>query len=305
MHFTLRQLQVFLAVARHENVSRAAQELVLSQSAASAALADLERQFDLRLFDRAGKRLHLNDLGRATLPRVVELLDRAQELEDLLRGQSVLGLLGLGASLTIGNYLATLLVSDYLQRHPGSQVKLKVANTAAIIRQVADFELDLGLVEGPCHHPNLEVLPWVKDRLEVFAAPDHPLATQSELKPEDLAEADWILREHGSGTREVFDRATEGVLARIRIRFELEHTEAIKRAVESRLGIGCVSRLALREAYRRGSLAPLNCPFLNLERRFLILVHKDKYRTAACRGFIELCFQHGSDGFATLQRDIP
>ncbi|MDX1656334.1 MAG: LysR family transcriptional regulator, partial [Candidatus Competibacteraceae bacterium] len=112
MHYTLRQLQVFMAVARHENVSRAAQELSLSQSAASAALGDLERQFDLRLFDRSGRRLHLNDLGRALRPRVVELLDRAQELEDLLRRREAPGILWLGASLTIGNYLATLLISD-------------------------------------------------------------------------------------------------------------------------------------------------------------------------------------------------
>jgi DNA-binding transcriptional LysR family regulator len=133
---------------------------------------------------------------------------------------------------------------------------------------------------------------WGDDALEVFAAPDHPLAKKRRITPADLAAADWIVREPGSGTRETFDRAVAGVLPAVRIRLELSHTEAIKRAVESGLGIGCISRMALREAFRRGSLVRLKTPFLNMEREFLILIHKRKYRTAACRKFIELCRQH-------------
>ena len=300
MKLSLRQLEVFVAVARHQSVSRAADQLALSQSAASAALAELERQFDVRLFDRVGKRVRLNDFGAQLLPRAAEMLDRARELEALLQAKDAPGELHVGATLTIGNYLGTLIVSDFMQRHPGSKVTLDVQNTANIIAKVAGFDLDLGLVEGRCQHPDIDVIPWGDDSLEVFAAPHHPLAKKRRLTPDDLAAADWILREPGSGTRETFDLAVAGVLPTVKIKLELSHTEAIKRAVESGLGIGCISRLALREAFRRGSLVRLKAPFLKMDRQFLILVHKQKYRTSTSRQFVELCRQHMAAGLDDL-----
>lgn len=130
MRFTLRQLQVFVAVARQESVSKAAVLLSLSQSAASTSITELERQSSCQLFDRAGKRLSLNATGRQLLPQAVALLDQAKEIEDLLNGKSGFGSLAVGATLTIGNYLATLLIGGYMQRHPESQVKLHVQNAA-------------------------------------------------------------------------------------------------------------------------------------------------------------------------------
>ena len=105
MHYTLRQLEVFVAVAQHESVSQAARALAMSQSATSTALAELERQFDCQLLDRMGKRLKLNALGFQLLPKAVALLDRGEEIEELLRGQQGVGALDVGATLTIGNYL--------------------------------------------------------------------------------------------------------------------------------------------------------------------------------------------------------
>jgi DNA-binding transcriptional LysR family regulator len=292
MKLTLRQLEVFLAIAQQQSVSRAAQRLSLSQSAASSALVELERQFEVQLFDRIGKRVRLNDLGQAVLPRVAEMLDRASELEAVLRNQDAPGELRVGATLTIGNYLAALIVSNYLQRHAGSKVTLAVENTAHIIAKVAGLELDVGLVEGSCQHPDIEVMPWGDDALQVFAAPDHPLAKKRRITPADLSAAQWIVREPGSGTRETFDRAVAGVLPMVHIRLQLAHTEAIKRAVGSGLGIGCISRLTLQDDFQRGTLVRLPTPFLNMQRQFLILIHKRKYRTAACGEFIELCRQH-------------
>ena len=302
MKLTLRQLEIFVAVARLQSVSRAADKLALSQSAASAALSELERQFDMQLFDRVGKRIRLNELGSSVLPHAAELIDRARELEGAFQAQDAAGELHVGATLTIGNYLGTLIVSDFMQCHPGSRVTLAVENTAHIIAKVASFELDLGLVEGRCQHPDIEVMHWGDDALDVFAAPDHPLAKKRRLTPTDFAGADWIVREPGSGTRETFDLAVAGVLPSVNIKLELSHTEAIKRAVESGLGIGCISRLALREAFRRGSLVKLKTPFLKMDRQFLILVHKQKYRTSTSRQFITLCRQHMAAGLDGLMK---
>ncbi|THF63416.1 LysR family transcriptional regulator [Pseudothauera rhizosphaerae] len=289
MRFTLRQIEVFVAIARGENVSRAAEALALSQSATSAALAELEHQFGRPLFDRVGKRLRLNELGRQLLPRAVELLDRAQELEALLRADDAPGSLKVGATLTIGNYLAPLIMADYLQRHPAGQVALTVHNTATIVAQVARYEIDLGLIEGRADAPELEVEPWVEDELVPFCAPTHALAGRATVSLEELAREAWILRERGSGTRETLEQALRHWPDGLQVRLELEHTEAIKRAVESGLGIGCISRLALRDAFRRGSLVALEAPELDLARRFNFVWHRGKYHTAAIRAFLDAC----------------
>lgn len=289
MKFTLRQLEVLVAIGRESSVSRAAEALSMTQSATSMALAELERQFNTRLFDRQGKRLQLNTEGRELLPRAMELLDRAQELEALLEGNAGAGSLRIGATLTIGNYLATLLIGDYMRKNPGSRVELAVQNTSAIVEQVAHFRLDFGMIEGDSHHPDLLITPWVDDELVIFAAPDHPLAHKTDLQLQDLANEAWILRERGSGTRQVFDAALRHQLTNLNIKLELEHTEAIKRAVESGLGISCISRLALKDAFKRGSLVPLEIAGLDLKRQFNFVIHKQKYLTGGISAFLALC----------------
>ena len=289
MKFTLRQLEVFAAVARHESVSRAAEELAMSQSAASTALGELERIHARPLFDRVGKSLRLNEIGALLLPATVELLDHAGEIENVLEGRSGFGTLKIGATLTIGNYLATLIVAEHLQRYGDSRVELRVNNTATIIEQVANFELDLGLIESDCQHRDLVATPWVDDELVVFGAPSHRLAGRDSVALDELREEDWIMREVGSGTRQTLDQALSRNGFRARERLVLEHTEAIKRAVESGLGIGCISRLALREAFRRQSLKPIEIPELNLHRRFHFVWHARKHQTRGLRAFLDQC----------------
>jgi DNA-binding transcriptional LysR family regulator len=289
MKFTLRQMAVFVAVARHESVSMAAKALALSQSATSTALGELERQYDTQLFDRVGKTLRLNERGQSLLPQAVELIERADGIETLLEGRAGFGRLRIGATLTIGNYLATLIVSNFLRRHPESEVQLQVHNTAIIIDQVARYEQDLGLIEGSCRHPDLAVETWVEDELVVFCAPGHRLAGVGSATLAELAGEAWIVRESGSGTRETLDQALRHHHTELTIRLALEHTEAIKRAVEFGLGIGCISRLALREAFQRGSLVAIETPELDLRRHFFFVWHKRKFQTAGMREFIALC----------------
>ncbi|TFH85043.1 LysR family transcriptional regulator [Billgrantia azerbaijanica] len=305
MHFTLRQLEVFVAVAQHESVSHAARALALSQSATSTALAELERQFDCRLLDRIGKRLKLNALGFQLLPKAVALLDRAEEIEELLHGQQGVGSLDVGATLTIGNYLATLLISDFMQRHPGSRVRLSVRNTRAIIDSVRQHELDLGLIEGRCEEDDVVTQPWVEDELAVFCSPRHRLAGQGPVELDRLLREAWIMREQGSGTRLTLEQATRHRRGRFNILLELEHTEGIKRAVESGLGIGCVSKLALRDAFRRGSLVPIPTPELDLSRQFAFIWHRHKYLATGMREFLRLCRQMTEGVRRSDEIDLP
>lgn len=304
MKITLRQIEVFATIARTENVSRAAEQLAMSQSAASSALVDLEKSFDCPLFDRIGKSLRLNATGRGLLSQADSLLAQAGDIEAYLSG-GTLGPLDLGATLTIGNYLATLIIAEYIHQHPAAPIKLRVANTQSIVDRLLRFECDLGLIEGEVSHPELNVEEWLKDELVIFCPPGHPLASMQAADNDTLAQYPWILRETGSGTRSQFDRHVARQLHHVDIRLELEHTEAIKRAVESGLGISCLSRLSLREAFRRGSLIEVKAPLFDLQRRFYFATHRQRHESAAIRTFMALCrtTTQGAEDSRTL--DLP
>lgn len=289
MRFSLRQLEVFLATAHFQNISRAAESLSMSQSAASSALKELEQQCDVQLFDRVGKRLQLNEQGRLVRPRAEALLEQARELEQALMLHKDAGPVKVGATLSIGNYLAVGIMANLLRDTPDAEVRLQVANTEAIAQQVLNYDIDIGMIEGEIQHPELDIIPWREDSLAVFCAPGHPLASKKVLTDEDLLNHQWILRETGSGTRQAFDRAMHGILPDLSVVMELEHTEAIKRAVESGLGLGCLSQITLHDAFNRGNLIQLDAPHRDFDRQLYFVLHKKKYRSAGIQRWLEYC----------------
>jgi DNA-binding transcriptional LysR family regulator len=305
MRFTLRQLEVFLAVARSDSVSLAARQLAMSQSAVSGALADLESQFEIQLFDRIGKRLELSELGRSLRARAESLLEQARELEGQLTQRSDMGLLRVGATLTIGNYLVVPLMARFVREHAGARVTLNVANTAEIARKLENFELDVALVEGELQQADLAVTRWRDDELVVFCAPQHPFAKKRTLTDDDLRRGAWIVREPGSGTRQAFDHAMHGILPDLHVELELQHTEAIKSAVMAGLGLGCVSRLALEEELRHKSLVACRVPHRDFHRHFYFAVHRKKYQSAAIRAWVELCAKFGAEPAFSRHVRVP
>ena len=296
MPFTLRQLEVFLSIAKTGNMTRAAEQLNMSQSAASSALKDLETEFGILLFDRIGKRLQLNEQGSQLQARADSLIDQARELEQTLSNTTQPSPLHIGATLTIANSLAIQIVAQYLQTYPEAPISLDIHNTEHIVDKVLNYELDMGLIEGESNHPQLNVIPWRDDQLHVFCSPDHPLAAQTiengrTVDDQDLLDAKWILREPGSGTRQTFDRAMHGLIPKLNITLELRETEAIKCAVKHNIGIGCLSSFSLDEEFARGELIKLHTPSRNLKRKFYLITHRHKHMSHSLRTWLELCEQ--------------
>jgi DNA-binding transcriptional LysR family regulator len=289
LHTTLRQVEVFVATAQKGSVTQAAVAIGMTQSAASMALGDFERQLGTLLFDRIGKRLVLNEDGRALYPKAVEMVERAHEMEQLFHGAGRAVNLRLGASSTIGNYLLPRLIGQLQAQRPGSQIRLDVGNTQQVINSVLNFEIDVGFVEGPCMHADIETIVWREDQLAVCTRPGDPLARPGGASAETLRQASWILRERGSGTREVVEQLLTGQLGDIRLAMELGGTEAIKRAVEAGIGISCLSLVALAGAIERGNLVAVDTPFLKLTRTLHIVLHKQKYRTGGIEVLLALC----------------
>ena len=286
MKITLRQLQVFVAIATQGHASRAADTIGMTQSAASMALADLERQLGSQLFNRAGRQLRLNDLGRQLLGQAVEVLDRVAAIEAAARGDTNGFDLHLGNSVTIGNHLIPHIIARLKQRFPKAQLRLSRLNTEHVFEQIEHYKIDLGFVEGPGDSRMVRRIPWKTDQLVIFCAPDHPLA-QLTITPEHLSAAEWIMREPGSGTREVMAHALHTSDITPNIAFELEQPEAIRRCVRAGLGIGCLSELELEEAFRAGTLIPLATPFLDMKRNLDVIIHRNKALTGGVSALLE------------------
>lgn len=285
LRLSLRELEVFCAIARHENVNRAAGDVALTQSAASQALARLEEALDVQLFDRHGRRLLLNEHGRLLLPRARALLDGALSLQGLFDGGALS--LRLGASTTIASYVLPQRLAAFRRLDPDARLELTVGNTRAVVDAVAAFDVDLGLIEGPCHHPELELTPWLDDELVVFAAAGHPL-TQARCTPQQLADAPWLLREPGSGTREEVERLLLPHLGRLRLDMELGDSEAIRHAVAAGLGVSCLSRRVVADALAAGRVAAVDAGLPPLRRTLYLVRHRDKAVTRGMQAFTRL-----------------
>ena len=288
LRLNLRQLEIFAATARAGSVRAAADQVARSQSAASAALAELEATLRAPLFDRVGRRLVLNENGRALLPKAAALLALAAELEHLFDGAHAAPL-RVAASLTIGEVLLPDLVARWKQAHPQSTVHISVGNSSKVLRAVADFEVDVGFIEGPQTHPDLTVQPWLVDEMVVVAAPRHPLGRSGRAGPRQLRSARWALREPGSGTREASDRWLLEHLGAIEVAFEMGSTEAVKRVVANGAALGCLSRRAVAPALADGSLVEVHTGLPPLHRRLVIVLHKKKHLGRGAADFVAYC----------------
>ena len=293
MKYSLRQLQIFLSIARYENISKAAEQLHMSQSAASSALQTLEQAFNLSLFDRTGKKLELNEVGKTLRSKAHALIAQAEEFEQALQGHSDIGHLKVSASFTIGNHLAVSYLAGYLARHPEAQVDINVANSSDVAAQVANYEVDIGMIEGAIQHRDLELIPWREDRLVVFCSPSHPLAKKQRLTDADIVAARWILREPESGARHTFNNALAGLMPKLDIYLQFKHNEAIKKAVEAGLGIGCLSEIVLQNNFKSGELVPLTLPKRDMTRTFYFVLPKNRHKTVATDWWIEECNRTG------------
>lgn len=292
MAITLRQLEIFAKVAASGQVTRASEILFIGQSAVSMSISELEKSVDGPLFERLKNRLILNDRGRMLLPEAIEILRKASAIETALKESTrePMGTLHVGSSTTIGNYLLPALLGEFSKRYPKSKVLLEVGNTEQIETGVENGEFDLGMIEGPSRGQTLKSIPWRDDELIVIAGPKHPWARKRKATLLMLAEEEWIIREKGSGTREVFERSMKNKSIGFKVAMELGHTEAIKKAVEAGLGISCLSRFSVQRELDNQWLLAIQTP-LNLRRKLMILVRNDLYRSRLFNTFLQMLLE--------------
>jgi DNA-binding transcriptional LysR family regulator len=285
LHLILRELEIFVAITDFDSVTVAAENLGLTQSAASQSLAKLENTLNTLLFDRISKRLILNENGRRLLPQAKLLLEQAQELQ-----QSFVKIdtyeLRIGASTTIANYILPSCLAQFQQQYPLSKTNLIAGNTQEIAQAVANLEVDFGFIEGPYQHPDLNVQTWKDDELVVFTRYKN-LKKSDVLTKHQLASASWVTRESGSGTRDEIERLLVPLLPKLNIVMEFNHPEAIKNAVAAGLGVSCLSKHVIEKELQAKQLMVVETSLPKLKRNFYKIQHREKKMTIGMDIFLK------------------
>jgi DNA-binding transcriptional LysR family regulator len=264
----LNHLAIFHAVAQTGSMTLGAERLDISQPAVSKQVQELERFLRVRLFDRIGRRVYLSQAGELLADYASRLFALAQEAEQAMADVRAVGRgqLTIGASTTIGTYLLPGVVAEFWRRHPGIELLVRIENTEEVHRRLAARELDVALTEGFVEEEELDAEVFHRDELVVIASPSHRLAGRSRVSVSALREEPFILREPGSGTRAVEERALTRLKLPVQVVMALGSTEAIKRVVAEGVGLAIVSRLTVRTECAAGTLAVLPVAELHMPR---------------------------------------
>jgi DNA-binding transcriptional LysR family regulator len=288
---TLDQLRIFVEVAQRQHLTQAASALFLSPSAVSSSIKALEERYGTALFHRIGRRIELSDAGLIFLIEAQRTLASARAAENTLSelGQMRRGTLAIHASQTIASYWLPRLLVQFSQTYPAIDLTLEVGNTDSVAQAILLGGADLGFIEGDIDEPSLAIEAVGEDQLVVVVAPDHPWSAGVPLAAADLVQAQWILRETGSGTRSAFEKALSDMgvpVAAMQVALSLPSNEAVRSAVMAGPFATAISELVVASHVQAGLLA--RAALVLSARGFSMLRHPERHRSRAALAFEEL-----------------
>ncbi len=286
LHLTLRQLQVFESVATQLNFSLAAKQLYLSQPAVSMQIKQLEENIGLPLFEQMGKKIFLTEAGRELFHYSRSITQQLSEMEVVFEEMKGTGKGKFTLSVVnTAKYFAPKLLAQFLKRYPGINANLQVANTGAVLKQLAENSTDLAIMGLPPEGQDTVAESFLENPLVVIAPPDHPLANRKHIKLAKLGAETFLSREKGSGTRGAMERVFAEHKIKPRISMEMETNEAIKHAVEAGLGLGILSLHSVGLELETGKLVMLNVEHFPLLRNWFIAHRSNKRLSSAALAF--------------------
>jgi len=289
LRITLRELEVFATISRTGQITAAGEVLGLSQSATSGSMAELERRLGVTLFDRIGRRVVLNEHGRYLLPRVLDVLKQAIDLEQTyIAGPP--GRLKIAASLTIGNYVLPALLASLMAENNAHRYEVDIGNSHTVMAMLLDCRADIGLIEAPLTDSRLVSELWLRDEMVIYARADHAFIRHPPSR-ESLANASWIMRENGSGVRQTLESILLPHLGGMNVALELGSGEAIREAVRLGMGITCASRRAVHRELESGEFATITLHGVILERRFYMVWHAERRLSTGAERFRTVCHE--------------
>lgn len=292
---TLRHMKIFVAVCENDGVTAAAKKLFIAQPSVSLAIRELEEYYGIRLFDRISRKLYITEQGKEFLKYASYIVSLFDELESKIKNWDQAGILRIGSSITIGNYLLPSLVKEFTKKHPQIKVQVTIDNSEEVEKKVIKNKVDFGLIEGISHSNQIKKIKFRKDKLVLICGKNHPLSKINEVELDELIKYDFILREKGSGSRELFDSTMLIHDVKIEPMGESISTRAIIQSVIAGLGLSVVPYLLVKEDMEKGNIHGINIKGMAFNRDYYIIHHKNKYLSDLASDFISTCKKEEGD----------
>lgn len=298
---TARHLRIFVEIYQTGSVTKAAQNLFLTQPTVTRALRETEAYYGVQLFERMNRRLKVTESGRQFYAQAVHILEALDLLEKQMRSWDTQGVLRVGATMTLGNFLMPELAAQFRCSRPQVRVQVMVSNSKNLQEALADNRLDLALIEGTVEDGNLHTEEFGGDRMVPVLPPGHPFSKREHVTLADLAGCDLLLRESGSAGRTYLDSLFAVYGMTLHPLWESASTQALLQAVHRGLGISLLPEQLVRSHIESGFVATCQLENVSLERRHVIVWHKNKHLTPSALAFIQLCRTVGGHGFAQME----
>ena len=295
MRMTLRQLELFLALAKKPHIGEVGKEGGLTQSAVSMAIKSLEEILETRLFDRINKKIVLNENGRLFLGRVEHLVLGLKEAESIFRDEHLHGEIRVGVSSSIANYIIPQIFYSFMQNYDGVTFTMETGNTREVAALIESGRVDMGFIEG--EYDGLDVQHEVLGTDELYIVTgDESMVRDEPYRMEELLGKRWVLREKGSGTRETFLNHLGELGKSLNVFMELDHTGAVKSILSNKDTISCLSRFSVQKEMKYGLLHRLPVEGYAFTRSFYTIWHKNKFMSSLLTTFIEFT-RNWNEGF--------
>lgn len=282
----------------------AAAKLYISQPTVSQAIRELEEHYGVLLFERLKRRLYITDAGKKLFAYAKRVLKEFDELEEKMLGLGRREKIRIGSTITVGESILSDLINELTKKEPNIEVYSYMNNTRAIAAKLLNYEIDIGIVEGEIKSPDLICIPEVKDYLVLICSTDHPFAKRKTVKLKELANESFAMREKGSGTRELFERYMIDSGIEIKIAFEGNSPEAIKKEVINNSYLAVLSVLLVETEVKNSQIHVIECADGAWDRYFSIVYHKDKVLTKGMESLIGIIKDY-KDASSRIITDSP
>lgn len=292
MIMTLRHLKIFIMVADLGSMTAAAKALFISQPTISQAISELEEHYGIKIFDRLSKRLFITEKGTQLLSYARHITSLVSEMEQAMKNSDKSGTIKIGASLTIGTFLLPTLVSEFSRQFPGLHVKVITKNTQDIEKLITQNTIDFAIVEGIIHSPDIFAETFMDDKLLLVCGKKHPLYKTERISLAELNNLAFIVREQGSGTRELFENMMAANELSWQPAWECNGSDILKSAAISGIGVAVISQRLVGNELATGELSEIKIDGIDLKRKFSVIYHKNKYLTDSMKAFMTLCNNH-------------
>lgn len=290
---TLRHLQIYIAVCETGSVTAAANKLFLAQPSVSLAIRELEENYGVKLFDRISRKLYITDTGKQFLEYASHIVSLFDKMETEIRDWELIGSLRIGSSITIGNYLLPGYVKQFKEKYPQIKIQIMIDNSSEIERRLMANEIDFGLIEGVLHNQHIVTEKIMDDELVLVCGSSHPFSSLDRVGVEKLRDQDFILREKGSGGRELFDSMMLIHNIEIEPVWESVSNQAIIKALQEGLGLSVLPYLLVKQDIDSRLLHRIDVKGITFQRELSVIFHENKYLTKAAKDFIGMCRQVG------------